>query len=192
MQAARAIEQHETLPETFPISYPSGVSWFVVRTNIKCEFRAEMGLKAQGYKTFLPVEKVWIRHARRKSEKVRPLFSRYLFVGFDPNKTAWTPIRETDGVESLLVSVSGIPSPVPMKAIETLRGAIEVGVFDETRTGWQGAKPGDPLLLVEGPFRDFVVALKQSLPEKRVEIVLNLFGAERVLKVPLAWVRPAS
>lgn len=174
----------------FPISYPDGLGWYVVRTQVKCEFRAEMGLKSQGYEVFLPTEKVWIRHARRKEEKTKPLMPRYLFVGFDINKTAWYPIKETNGVERLLISARQIPLKVPDEAIESLRGAIKIGLFDETRTGWQGAKPGDELLVVAGGFRDFIVRLKMARPDKRVDILINLFGGERELTLPLAWVRP--
>lgn len=185
---AQKLQDHEP---AHPISWLSGVGWYVVRTNIKCEFRARMGLESIGYKVFLPVEKVWIRHARRKTERVRPLFARYLFVGFDPNLTAWSPIRATDGVETLLCGTDGIPSRVPGGLIEKLKGAVEVGQFDETRNGWQGAKPGDNLQLIEGPFRDLVVQLKMALPNKRVEIFLKVLGTVRTIEVPLAWVRPA-
>ena len=53
-----------------PMSFQPGKRWYVVYTNIKCEFRAEQGLKAKGYDVFLPRAKRWIRHARRKKERL--------------------------------------------------------------------------------------------------------------------------
>ena len=188
-QGTNGMSMAAPIAHKFPISYPSGLGWYAVRTEVKSEFQAQMGLLAGGFEVFLPVEKVWIRHARRKAEKIRPLLPRYLFVGFDINKTPWHPIKYTDGVEMLLISAKHVPVRIPTAAIDELRGAVKVGVYDETRTGWQGAKPGDKLLLVKGPFRDFIVALKQARPKKRVDILLNLFGCDRELTVPLAWVR---
>jgi hypothetical protein len=37
-----------------PASFPLERRWYVIYTNIKCEFRANMGLKAKGFETFLP------------------------------------------------------------------------------------------------------------------------------------------
>lgn len=167
------------------------MGWYVVRTKPKAEFRAAYNLKLAGFETFLPVEKVWIRHARRKEEKTRPLMPRYMFINFNLTATPWAPILMADGVERLLISANHLPVKVPDEAIEELKGLIRVGYYDETKVGWQGARPGDQLLLTKGPFRDFTVALKAVQPRKRVDIILNLFGALRELTVPLAWVRPA-
>src|SRR4029077_5080067 len=79
-----------------PICFQPGKRWYVVYSNIKSEFRAEQGLKAKGYDVFLPRAKLWIRHARRKKERVVPLLPRYLFVGFDINIKPWYEIRNTD------------------------------------------------------------------------------------------------
>ena len=103
-----------------PISFPAGLGWYVVRTNVKCESRAKSGLISLGYDAFLPVEKVWIKHARRKTEKIRPLLPRYLFVGFDINRTPWQPILDVDGVEKVLISATQIPLKVPNAAIEKI------------------------------------------------------------------------
>ncbi|HZP68363.1 MAG TPA: transcription termination/antitermination NusG family protein [Pseudolabrys sp.] len=174
----------------YPICWPAGVGWYVARTNIKCEFRAEMGLRSKGYEVFLPREKVWVRHARRKSERERPLFGRYLFVGFDPNLMPWTPIKETDGIECLVMN-NGIPSRLPAGLVEKLRGEIEVGCFDETKAVAK-LEPGDEIRITEGPFADFVGKLKVALPKKRVEMLLNLLGGDVCVTIPLAWVRPVE
>src|SRR5262249_56053552 len=78
-----------------PISFQPGKKWYVVYANIKCEFRAEKGLRAKGYDVFLPRARRWVRHARKKTERVVPLLPRYVFSGFDINLIPCYWIRTT-------------------------------------------------------------------------------------------------
>ena len=57
-----AVRAPERAPDP-PMSFQPGKRWYVVYTNVKCEFRAEKGLLAKGYDVFLPRAKRWIRHA---------------------------------------------------------------------------------------------------------------------------------
>src|SRR5437868_2343189 len=155
-----------------PMSFQPGKRWYVVYTNIKCEFRAEQGLKAKGYDVFLPRAKRWIRHARRKKERLVPLLPRYLFVGFDINQMPWYEIRNTDGVEGVL-SINSIPVAVPAAAIDDLRALETIGVFDET-TEVLRLKAGDPVKLVQGPFAGHVCLLQSARGKQRVEVILSL------------------
>lgn len=83
-------------------SYPKGKHWFCIRSNIKCEKRAQHGLEALGYRTFLPWMTKWVSHARVRTIVKRPLLCRYLFVELDPNKEGFGPTRAVDGVESIV------------------------------------------------------------------------------------------
>jgi transcriptional antiterminator RfaH len=171
-----------------PISFQAGKKWYVVYTSIKCEFRAEKGLLAKGYDVFVPRAKRWIRHARKKTERVIPLLPRYLFVGFDVDLMPWYEIRNTDGVEGVL-SNNSIPVAVPAAAVEDLRAMQEIGVFDET-TEVLRLSPGDSVKLVKGPFAGHVCTLKSARGKARVEVILALFGRENILRVPLSALRP--
>lgn len=164
-----------------PISYPSGKGWFVVYTNPRCETRAMMGLEAKGFETFLPEcveEKLRWRHLRKIVCIIEsPLFSRYLFVAFDPNKDEWwEPIKTTDGVEDILsYGPNKIPSRVPSGAIEALMRAEGNGVFD-FRAKPCGLVKGDRVRLAEGPFAGFIGELLIAKPNKRAEVLLSVFG----------------
>src|SRR5262249_21998185 len=137
-----------------PISFQPGKKWYVVYANIKCEFRAEKGLRAKGYDVFLPRARRWVRHARKKTERVVPLLPRYVFVGFDINLMPWYGIRNTDGVEGVL-SNNTIPVAVPTGAIEDLRAMEEMGIFDET-TEVLRLSPGEQVKMIKGPFAGHV------------------------------------
>lgn len=114
--------------DDIPISY-AGPAWFVVVTNIGCQVRAQLGLEAAGYRTYLAHRTVWVTHARMRKLKRKPLLDRYLFVEVDPNKQSFETIRQTDGVESLLTD-RGIPSAVPRSWVEELLLRQLRGEFD--------------------------------------------------------------
>jgi hypothetical protein len=57
--------------------------WYVVQTQPQSESRAELNLRRQGFTTYLPRYMRTRRHSRKVEMVARPLFPRYLFVGFD-------------------------------------------------------------------------------------------------------------
>src|SRR5678810_712033 len=84
------------------VSFPSGLRWYVVRTNIRCEQRANHGLAAAGFRAFLPQITKWRTHARLRTITAAPLFPRYLFLEADFNLQPITAVHEADGVESII------------------------------------------------------------------------------------------
>lgn len=173
-----------------PISYGESAKWFVVCTEVKAEFRASEAAKAKGFTVFMPIEKRWKKHARRKTETLLPLMPRYFFVAFDPNKEGWTVLLSIKGVEGVLSSATGVPIAVPADIIEDLQLIESMGQFDQT-TAVTRLKPGDEVRIVKGPLSGFIASLKEAGPDKRVEVLLSLFGAQRAVKLALADVRPA-
>lgn len=173
--------------DPLPASFPAGLAWYVVYSNVNCEMRAKRGLDALGLRTYLPLVTKWRRHARRRDKVERALFSRYLFVGFDINRDAWYPIRTTHGVESILAH-DGIPQSVPTAAIERLMAAEAMGRFDLTREGAM-LRPGDRVEVEGGPFGDFVAEVASADDGKRVEILHSLFGRLTRMKLDIARVR---
>jgi transcription antitermination factor NusG len=176
--------------EEAPISFGENAKWFVVCTEVKAEFRASEAARAKGFTVFMPIEKRWKKHARRKKESLLPLMPRYFFVAFDPNKEGWTVLLSINGVEGVLSSATGVPIAVPAEIVEDLQLIESMGQFDETKAVSR-MQPGDKLKVVKGPFVDFIVDFIAEYPDKRVEVLLRLFGAERAIKVPVADVRPA-
>jgi transcriptional antiterminator RfaH len=173
--------------DRIPASFPVGLAWYVVYCNINCEARAQQGLIALGFKTYLPQLRKWIKHARKRQAVHRPLFTRYLFVGFDINRDAWFPIRSTPGVERVLCR-DGVPESVPSSVIERLMAAQRMGRFDLTRTEAM-LKPGDRVEVEGGPFGDFIAEVATADDGKRVEILHHLFGRLTRMKLDVARVR---
>jgi hypothetical protein len=94
--------------------------WFLAHTLPKSEWKAELHLGAQGFRTFQPQIRKTIRHARRLKTVRGPLFPRYLFVILDLERDRWLSVRSTVGVASLFGSRDGRPVPVPVGIVESL------------------------------------------------------------------------
>lgn len=176
--------------EEAPISFGEGVHWFVVFTRAKAEFRAADDAQAKGFQVFLPTTERWVNYAKRKNKSRHPLFPRYFFAAFDPSDERWGCLMDIDGVEKILGASGGVPVSVPPALIEDLQLTQDMGIFDET-TAVTRLKPGDEVRIVKGPLEGFIASLKEAGPDKRVEVLLSLFGAQRAVKLALADVRPA-
>jgi transcription antitermination factor NusG len=111
-----------------PVSF-AGPAWYVITTNPGCQVRAQLGLAAAGYRTFLAQYTAWVTHARIRKMKRKPLLNRYLFVEVDPNRQSFETIRCTNGVESIL-TISGVPMAVPSAWVEELIVRQLRGEFD--------------------------------------------------------------
>jgi len=124
-----------------------GQQWFAIRTNIKCEAKAERSLENAGYEVYLPRKRIERQHHRTKAWLLWefPLFMRYLFVSLPDIEADFYTLRRCDGVESVLgipevvpasVSENRVvmrPVPIPAKDIEALRLLQNDLAFDETR-----------------------------------------------------------
>lgn len=172
-----------------PASFSSGARSYVVYTNINCEERAALGLRAAGFEVFLPTVTRMVKRGSRKKIKVeRPLFSRYLFVRFDINRDPWTAIKRTDGVEALICN-NQIPVSVPDAAIERLRTLQGLGAFDET-VGRTEIGKGQSVRIEAGAFADWVgEVLAADNERRRVEILLDLLNRRVRINLPMESVR---
>jgi transcription antitermination factor NusG len=179
---------------TLPASFPMGRRWYVVRTNIKCEERAELGLKALHFSpdVYIPKERKTVIRHRRKVDVETAVFGRYVFVQFDINAEPWGAIKHVDGVELLVVN-NNVPSAVPDAVIERLRIAEGLGLFDDkTRRASRTIVEGELVEIEEGPFAGFVGKALKLRSQGRVEMLLNLLGTERTFQIPLQNLRVAS
>ena len=154
----------------------AALRWCVVRTLPREENRAELNLLRQGYNAYCPRLKRQVRHARKTSWKMSPVFPGYLFVSIDPAKTQWRAIQSTFGVAGL-VRFGDRPATLPCGLVETLR----------LRSGPDGlvSSPplhvGDRVRVVGGAFDDWIGDVL-SLPENdRVSLLLT--AASRSIEV---------
>ena len=148
--------------------------WYAVMTRPAAEAKAAENLRRQGYATYLPRHRRWVRHARRRELVWRPLFPGYLFVGIDRAVMGWRPVRSTIGVAGI---VCGGDEPVPVAdaIIALLRARERDGAFDE-RSPVQGLKAGDEVRLSDGPLADLVGRIAAAAANDRVVILFEFLG----------------
>jgi len=163
--------------------------WYVVYTQPNGESRARANLLRQGYEVYLPRYRRRRTHARKTDVVERPLFPRYLFVALDTMFTRWRPILSTFGVCDL-VRNGDVPTPLPEGVIEEIRAGESGRAFDATDQ-LSGARIGDPVRILKGPFADLVGRLQSAADGERVVLLLELLGREVRMRLPRDTVVPA-
>ena len=162
--------------------------WFLAHTLPKSEWRAELHLGAQGFRTYLPKIQKTIRHARQLKTIRAPLFPRYLFVILDLERDRWLSVRSTFGVSHLITSWDGRPVAVPIGIVESL---IERSETDLTRLD-SGLVKGQQVRILYGPFADFVGKLDRLDTAGRVKVLLEMMGTEVPVTLHRSALAPAA
>jgi transcription elongation factor/antiterminator RfaH len=164
------------------------VRWYVAQTQPGVEGRAIAHLERQGFAVFCPRYRKIIRHARKHTNALLPLFPGYLFLRLDALCDRWRSVNGTRGVARLLTQ-GDIPSPVPRGIVEAL----------QNHTGMDGAMDWMPSLNVgqsvrveEGPFVDFVGTLERLDGVGRACVLLNLLGRSVSVTMHCEALTPAA
>ena len=164
--------------------------WYAVHTRPAAEARAAENLDRQGYVTYLPRHRRWVRHARRRALALRPLFPRYLFVGMNLAVARWRAIRSTVGIAGL-VCQGDQPGPVPRGIVEMIQAReneegmvtlLAAPVFDK----------GERVHITEGALRGVNGLFESITDEERVIILLDLLGRQVRVRVPLENVQAVA
>ena len=156
-----------------------GERWFVVHTRPLAELRAIENLERQGYRTFCPRVRRAIRHARRTSQVMSPIFRNYLFVKLDLSIDRWRCINSTRGVVGLIMQ-GDKPKPVPRGIIETILQYVNP---DGTVSMARLFGIGQSVRIESGPLADVVGKFERCEPDGRVRVLVELLG--RVVSVVL-------
>lgn len=173
------------------------MAWFVIRTNIKSEGKAERNLAAAGFRTYAPWQKferlnrrkrVWIQHEMR-------LAPRYLFLEADMpiEDIPWYVVRVCEGVESVL-GINGTPhrlSAAEVASLDDIRNAEADYAFDETRAGKLHRREigktkkettrmkfpvGSKVRISDGPFTSFNGEVTNVNGRGHLSVLASIFG----------------
>jgi transcription elongation factor/antiterminator RfaH len=155
-----------------PIRLDAGERWYAVHTLPMAELRAQINLRNQDFRTFLPKRHKTIRHARRLLTVDAAFFPRYLFVAFDSEHRQWRRINGTFGV-SRLVMRGESPHPLPRGVVEALFAASDAEGF--LRHGLE-LRVGGSVRLLAGPFAEQMAILEDLDDAGRVRVLLDILG----------------
>lgn len=146
--------------------------WYVVRTQPHAEAKAIFHLERQAFDVFCPRIAKTVRHARKTSKVLAPLFPGYLFLSMDVGATQWRSVNGTFGVLHLLMQ-NDLPQPVPIGVVE----AIKDRIGDNGAIDWsQSLNIGQSVRIASGPLADLVGTLEKLDSQGRVHVLLNLMG----------------
>jgi transcription elongation factor/antiterminator RfaH len=162
--------------------------WFLAHTHPKSECRAELHLRAQGFRIYLPQIQKTVRHARQLKAVRAPLFPRYLFVILNLERDRWLSVRSTVGVSRLLTTQDGCPVPVPVGIVESL---IDQSDGSVTRLD-AGLVKGQQVRILCGPFADFIGTLERLDGAGRVQVLLELMGTTVPVSLHRSALLPAA
>lgn len=146
--------------------------WYAVCSQSNREEYAALEVAKQGFAVYLPRRLKTVRHARRTTTQMAPLFPRYLFVRMDPTRDRWRCIDSTYGV-SHLVRFTDKPTAIPQGIVETLMAMSDSrGIVDfQEMLG-----PGRRVLLAAGPFADRLGTLQRLDGAGSVRVLLEMMG----------------
>lgn len=162
--------------------------WYVASSLPHQEARAEINLRRQGYKTWLPQYRRSRRHARRIDTILAPLFPGYLFIHLDPDRDAWLSINGTYGVRRVICQ-NDRPARLPDDFIEALRGTLDQQGLGGIPERW--LQPGVRVRVLSGPFVDHLGTLVSLASRDRVALLLNVVGRDVSALMPRHAVAPA-
>jgi transcriptional antiterminator RfaH len=142
--------------------------WSVAR--IQREALALHCLGLAGYETYLPRLRTHRMVHGRKLELRPALFPGYAFVWIE---LQWHAARWAPGVISLVMD-GVVPARLPQNAIDEIRRREVGGLIELAR---HGAKRGDRVRILRGPFEGHLAIFHDSKPRDRVEVLLKLLGS---------------
>ena len=139
----------------------------------------ERSLLQQGFKTFLPMQKITLRKASRFVNDFRPLFPGYMFVSVNPDLAPWRSINSTIGV-SKLVSFNSKPKPLPPQLISGLMLRCDTsGTFITQKN----PSKGDRVELLTGPFAKFIATVETIDHKQRIWALMDFMGQKTRMQI---------
>ncbi len=157
--------------------------WFTVFTRPRQERRARVNLERQGFPCFLPEAR------NTRTDRIEPLFPRYLFLRATPGVQSLFPVRSTRGV-SKLVRFGEKLATLSEKVIEAIGERIdaETGLV---RLPDLELRPGDRVRVFQGPLAGTEAIFKSRSGKERVLVLMDLLGRQTTVQVAALSLRRA-
>lgn len=169
------------------LSLAEGERWYVAQTLPYQELRAEVQLRQQGFRPFLPQMIKTVKHARMLRNVKAPVFPGYIFVAFAQMRDRWQSVSSTRGVRRLIMT-NERPTAVPQGLAEAF---IDACVVDGFFRFDGGLVVGQSVRVVRGPFVELIGCIERIDANGRVKILLDIMGSEVSAILPRAALRVA-
>lgn len=144
--------------------------WYTLHTRPNAEYQVAEVLQQRQLQVYLPHVEVTGNRRRREH---RPFFPCYMFVRVDLEAVGLSLIRWTPGLRRV-VAFGDRPAAVPDSLIDLIRQQLEASHAGGHYCRFQ---PGDPVRIVDGPFRDMIAVFDRALgASERVQVLLKVLG----------------
>lgn len=147
--------------------------WYAIQSKPNKEQALCEQFQSRGIEVFYP--QIRVNPVNPRARKIRPYFPGYLFVHVDLDEVGLSVIRWIPFARGV-VSFSNEPASVPDNLIEAIRRRVD----EVNRAGGElleTLKPGEPVLIQEGPFSGYEAIFDVRLPGKeRVRVLIQLLS----------------
>ena len=157
-------------------------SWYAVYTKPRQERVAEENLLRQHFDCFLPMAvNPYQRRTKTQSQRIEPLFPRYLFINAIADQQSLGPVRSTRGVCTLvrfgmkLVTVPEVIIQMIHRRMNPESGLVELDPVT--------VQPGDRVKVFDGPFAGAEGILEEHHGERRALLLMELLGRQTPVEV---------
>lgn len=175
------------------------MKWYVIHTHSGFETKARLGLQetARQYKMedylgeiIIPMENVVEVKKGEKSERARKFFPGYILAQMELSDRMWHVVKNSPRVIGFVGGTTN-PPPVPMHEVERIRGQMEQGM--KAPTPVLSFKEGDPVRVIDGPFKNFNGVVEEVNPDKaKVRVLVSIFGRATPVELDFVQVEPTS
>jgi len=173
--------------------------WYAIRTHVGSEQRVAAALQRKIRERehddafgeiIVPSEKVIDLVRDKKQEVERRLFPGYILVQMVLTDSTWHVVHSVQKVVGFIGESDKAPTPVPADAIDTIRQQVAVG--HATPRPKVRFTVGEPIKVVDGPFRDFTGIVESVKPERsRVRVAVSVFGRPTPVELDFVQVEAA-
>jgi len=163
--------------------------WYLIHTKASAEEVARLNLLRQGYEVYLPRVSQPVRRRGSWTERVAPLFPRYLFARVCEGLQSLSPVRSSVGVTGI-VRFGSQYSVVPDAVVEDLRARADP-VSGLLRLMLRTPLVrGVPVRITRGAFEGLEGVFEREDGAERVIVLLSLLGQHATVRVPVGYVAP--
>lgn len=163
------------------------LAWYVLHSKPNKEDFLYAQLRFRKIPVFYPRLKV--SPVNPRARKIKPFFPGYMFVNVDLDDIPISNLSYIPGVNRV-VSFDFEPATVPDEVIATIEKNV-VSINTAETNAQKGLKHGDPVMILDGPFKGFKAIFDTRLTgSERVRLLVKmLHGQQRKVQVPARLAR---
>ena len=169
--------------------------WYVVNTVSGYEYKVKEKLEMMIvnspeiqesiFRVIVPEQTIVEYKDGVKKEKIKKMFPGYVLVEMIMSDEVWFIVRNTQGVTGFIGSSGKGAKPIPLMPDEVDRILSNMGMsrMDTAKE----LVAGNKVKITDGPFKNMIGKINQvDLDNKKVELLLDLFGQETSVEVSLS------